>query len=282
MDGREQKEIGLEDFHEDVLGKAMRGLTVGKGEMASKLNTEKHKVENVLNGALDETLIVGMAEVLGLCKSKLLVSARKEWSPAPLEIAALKQFNLPFGSMLVNAYVLWCEETAKAWFFDTGPEAEPILEFLEKKNLSVDAIFLTHTHGDHIACLEKLKQKTGAPPIFVHKLEPIAGANLINEGFEHEIGSLSLTALHTHGHSLGGVSYLIDGLEKPVAIVGDALFAGSMGGGMVSYADALKNNREKLMTLPDETIVCPGHGPMTTIGEEKQANPFFPEFSSAV
>ena len=75
-----------------------------------------------------------------------------------------------------------------------------------------------------------------------------------------------------------GLTYLMDGLPCPVAIVGDALFAGSMGGGMVSYQDALRNNREKIMTLTDPTVICPGHGPMSTIGEEKNYNPFFPEF----
>ena len=87
MDGVERKEIDLEDFHEDILGKAMRGLTVGKGEMASRLKVCKSEVEAVLSGALNEILIAGMAEELGLGKSKLLVSARKEWSPAPLEMS---------------------------------------------------------------------------------------------------------------------------------------------------------------------------------------------------
>ena len=88
-------------------------------------------------------------------------------------------------------------------------------------------------------------------------------------------GRLSLQALHTHGHSVGGVTYIIEGLEQPVAIVGDALFAGSMGGGMVSYQDALRTNREKIMTLHGNTIICPGHGPNTTVKEEKAHNPFF-------
>ena len=79
----------------------------------------------------------------------------------------------------------------------------------------------------------------------------------------------------TSGHSAGGVTYFIRGLARPVAIVGDSIFAGSMGGGMVSYADALRNNREQILTLPDETIICPGHGPLTTVGEQKAANPFF-------
>ena len=75
------------------------------------------------------------------------------------------------------------------------------------------------------------------------------------------------------------MTYLIKGLERTVAIVGDAIFAGSMGGGMVSYDDALRTNKEKILSLSEDTILCPGHGPMTTISEEKANNPFFPEFS---
>jgi len=71
------------------------------------------------------------------------------------------------------------------------------------------------------------------------------------------------------------MTYVVTGLARPIAIVGDSLFAGSMGGGNVSYDAALRNNLEKILTLLDETIICPGHGPMTTVGEEKQHNPFF-------
>ena len=71
------------------------------------------------------------------------------------------------------------------------------------------------------------------------------------------------------------MTYVVTGLAHPIAIVGDSLFAGSMGGGNVSYRDALQNNLEKILTLPDETIICPGHGPMTTVGEEKQTQPVF-------
>ena len=253
----------------------MSGLAVGKGEIASRLNSERRKVQDVLNGALDEPLIAGMAEVLGLCKSKLLVSARKEWSPSPLEIAALKQFNLPFGSMLVNSYVLWCEQTAKGWVFDTGPDSDTLLDFLEKRNLSIDAIFLTHTHGDHIACLEKLKQKTGAPPIFVHKLEAFEGANLIDEGFERQMGSLSLRALHTYGHSVGGTTYLVDGLEKPVAISGDSFSQVQWAGYDFLSGRSSKQPREN-HDIAWGNHCLPGHGPMTTIDEERKHNPFFP------
>jgi len=279
MTDQKHEQIELEDFHEDILAKAMRGLSVGKGDLAERLGMAKSRLEAVLAGGVDEDAIGEMAKELELDEGKLLISARKEWLPSPLNISGIKQFNLPFGGMRVNAYIVWSKESRQAWIFDTGPTAEPILDFLTHESLSLDSIFLTHTHPDHIACLEELKQKTGDPQVFVHKWESQEGAQSIEEDFEHDLGNLTVKALHTHGHSLGGISYLIDGLEKPVAVVGDSLFAGSMGGGMVSYADALRNNREKLMTLPDETIVCPGHGPITTIGEEKRANPFFPEFT---
>ena len=71
------------------------------------------------------------------------------------------------------------------------------------------------------------------------------------------------------------MTFFVTGLARPIAVVGDSIFAGSMGGGNVSYKEAIKNNVEKILTLPDETIICPGHGPMTTVGEEKVHNPFF-------
>ena len=71
------------------------------------------------------------------------------------------------------------------------------------------------------------------------------------------------------------MTYFIQGLSKSVAVVGYSMFAGSMGGSMVSYADALRNNRDQILTLPDATIICPGHGPLTCVGEQKNANPFF-------
>jgi hydroxyacylglutathione hydrolase len=270
--------VGLEDFHEDILGKSMRGLGVGKNEMASRLGVEKTEIEAVLNGEIDEKLIHAMAGELKLDGGKLIRSAKKEWCPAPLRINGLRQFNLPFGEMMVNAFVAWDENSPKAWVFDTGSIVAPILSFILEQKLSVDAIFLTHTHRDHIACLDELRKRVGDPSVYVHELEALDGCESIVQGFSYACGSLSLNALHTHGHALGGMTYVIDGLERPIAIVGDAIFAGSMGGGMVSYKDALRTNREKIMTLPDEAVLCPGHGPMTTVGEEKRNNPFFPEF----
>jgi len=268
----------LEDFHEDILSKAMRGLGVGKNEMASRLDCQRDDIENILSGNFDEKTIRSMACQLSLDPGKLLVAANKEWSPDPVGISGLKQISSTYGDMIVNAYVIWDHLTHKAWIFDTGTDAEPILAFIEEKKLTVDAIFLTHTHRDHIACLDDLRKEIRQPKVYVHQLELFDRCEPIQEGVKYSMDSLSLLAKHTHGHSTGGMTYLARGLAKPVAVVGDAIFAGSMGGGMVSFEDALRTNREKIMTLPDETILCPGHGPMTTVGEEKKHNPFFPEF----
>ena len=270
---------GLEDFHEDILGKAMRGLGIGKNEMAQQLDVEKHEIEAILNGEADANLINAMADKLQLDSVKLIRSAKKEWCPATLEIVGLKKISSVYGDMIVNAYVVWDKVTRNAWIFDTGTEAQPILALIEEEKLKVDAIFLTHTHRDHIACLDDLLSQVKNSKVYVHQLELFDDCEPIEEGFKYSIDSISLVAKHTHGHSVGGLTYVIDGLEKPVAVVGDAIFAGSMGGGMISYEDALQNNREKIMVLPDNTILCPGHGPLTTVAEEKANNPFFPEFS---
>jgi glyoxylase-like metal-dependent hydrolase (beta-lactamase superfamily II) len=267
--------IQLEDLHQDILGKAMRGLGIGKNEMAKRVKCEKAKVEHILSGGVDEELIFSMSKELNLDGTKLLVSAKREWHPSPLIIDSLQQFNLPFGDMHVNVYVAWHRESKRAWVFDSGPSAEPILNFIEERSLHVDAIFLTHTHRDHIACIDDLRQGSGNPSVYVHEFEAIDGCTSIREGFEHRVDGLSLSALHTHGHALGGITYVIKGLEKPVAIVGDAVFAGSMGGGMISYTDALHTNREKILSLPEDTILCPGHGPLTKVAWEKKYNPFF-------
>lgn len=271
--------IALEDFHEDIIGKAARGLGIGKAELAEKSGVNIELITSLLDGDVDETSIRSIAPVLGLDAEKLVISALKQWRPRVGSVSGLFQANTPFHDMFVNAFLLWDEKSNKAAVFDTGTDISPIREQISEQKLEVEGIFLTHTHGDHIADLAQLQSETGNPPVYVNRLEPLPQTVLIDEGFQISIGGMTIRSLLTSGHSAGGTTFLVGGLASQVAVVGDALFAGSMGGGMVSYADALRNNREKLMTLPDETIVCPGHGPMTTIGEEKRANPFFPEFT---
>ena len=122
--------------------------------------------------------------------------------------------------------------------------------------------------------LFRLREETGAE-VFAPAREPVPAAEKIDEGKKFRVGKIDIEARLTWGHSPGGMTFVVTGLARPIAIVGDSLFAGSMGGGTVSYKDAVRNNLEKILTLPDETIICPGHGPMTSVGEEKKHNPFF-------
>ncbi|PYJ14158.1 MAG: MBL fold metallo-hydrolase, partial [Verrucomicrobia bacterium] len=143
-----------------------------------------------------------------------------------------------------------------------------------RHKLHVQLIFLTHAHADHVADLPRLREETAAD-VFTPAREPVPGAELIEEGKRFRLGNLQIDTRLTWGHSPGGMTYVVTGLAQPIAIVGDSLFAGSMGGGNVSYQEALRNNLEKILMLSDDTIICPGHGPITTVGEEKEHNPFF-------
>ncbi|HMJ06522.1 MAG TPA: MBL fold metallo-hydrolase, partial [Chthoniobacterales bacterium] len=178
------------------------------------------------------------------------------------------------GDMTVNAYLMWDPVSREAVAFDTGADCTEMLRRASREDLTFKFIMLTHAHPDHVADLERLRSETGAV-IYISEHENARGAETIAEGERFRVGALEIEARLTSGHSAGGTTYVVTGLARPVAIVGDSLFAGSMGGGAVSYEDALQNNREKILSLPEETIVCPGHGPLTTVGKEKSENPFF-------
>jgi len=234
--------IPLEDNFSDIIGKAQRGLNL-PGETAPAK--------------------------LGLHAKALQAIADKTWYPNdPGKIDGLACFNTPFDDMTVNSYAVFDPSTKEAAAFDTGADCSGLLAF------RIRQIFITHIHPDHIMELDRLKEKTGAK-VCVSEREPIGGAETFTDGRTFSIGGLKVATRRTSGHARGGVTYVVTGLAKCLAIVGDAIFAGSMGGGAVSYEEALRTNRESILTLPDDTVICPGHGPLTTVGEEKRHNPFF-------
>jgi glyoxylase-like metal-dependent hydrolase (beta-lactamase superfamily II) len=265
--------IPLEDNVSDVVGKAQRGLGISDSQLAERADLSAEKVRSVRSGDFDDDAIGRIGPVLKLSSAGLRKLGSGKWEPAE-EIAGLAQFNTTYHDMTVNAYLVWDPASRDAVAFDTGADCGDILRRIDKEKLSVRLILLTHAHPDHVADLRRLRQTTDAP-VYISELEPEEGAQPIAEGKRFKVGSLKIEARLTSGHSRGGITYVVTGLARPIAIVGDSIFAGSMGGGNVSYEDALRNNREKILTLPDETIVCPGHGPLTTVGKEKRDNPFF-------
>jgi hydroxyacylglutathione hydrolase len=267
--------IPLEDNVGDIVGKAQRGLGISDSELAKKAGVDLQTIRTLREGDFDEQALMRVAPVLGLAGEQLCELAKGEWRPERIdERDGFAQFNTRYHDMTVNAYLVWDPASRVAAAFDTGGDCGDIVRFANRHKLNVQLILLTHAHPDHVADLPRLREETGAD-VFVPAREAVSGAEPIEEGKHFRLGNLEIDTRLTWGHSQGGMTYVVTGLARPIAIVGDSLFAGSMGGGNVSYQDALRNNLEKILTLPDETIICPGHGPMTTVGEEKAHNPFF-------
>ncbi len=266
----------LEDTAGDILSKAQRGLKLDDAALSERSGVPVALIQSLRAGeGSDEAALGAVAKALGLNSEALLAIAGGRYVAAAIpEIEGLRAFNSPFDDMTVNSYLVWDPESREAAIFDTGSDGQPMLDAARDLGLSVKAIFLTHTHTDHIFDLDRLVEKTGAHP-WTGDREPLVGAESFAAGREFNIGGLRVETRLTSGHSNGGITYVIGGLSRPVAVVGDAVFAGSMGGGMVSYDEALRSNRSEILSLPDNTVICPGHGPMTTVGEQKISNPFF-------
>lgn len=212
---------------------------------------------------------------------------------------------LESGPLLVSCYVVGDEKTREAAVFDPGGDVDEILKALKQDGLNLKYIINTHTHWDHVGGNNELQEATGAP-IVCHKDEASAlgavsdrasfwgtsasnseASQFIKEGDVIEVGSIRFDVIDLRGHSDAGLGFIFEGeveMEsggketRKLVICGDALFMGSIGrtdfpGGNMELL--LKNIREKIFTLPDDTLVLPGHGPVTTVRREKQNNPFF-------
>ncbi|MHB8845989.1 MAG: MBL fold metallo-hydrolase [Nitrospirota bacterium] len=200
--------------------------------------------------------------------------------------------RLVVGPLQVNCYIVFDEKTNEAIVIDPGDDAQDILQLVNDKGLKVRHIVNTHAHFDHVGANKALKEATGAELLIHEGDSALLGATTsqarmfgmtansspkadryVKHGDVITAGAVSLTVLHTPGHSAGGISLVSGG----VVFTGDALFAGSigrtdlMGGDLTTLITAIRKN---LMTLPDDTLVLSGHGPQSTIGEERAENPF--------
>jgi hydroxyacylglutathione hydrolase len=201
---------------------------------------------------------------------------------------------LPVGPLQCNCSVIGDETTREAMVIDPGDDIEDVLALIEKHTLKVKQIVVTHAHIDHVGGAMKLRATTGAPILLnqndsaLLKMLDVQAAwiGMKNPGqveIDHSIGqadtlragSLTADVIHTPGHTEGSICLYFPAESKLIA--GDTLFAGSIGrtdlpGG--SMDKIIQSLHEKVMALPDDTLVVPGHGPLTTIGEERESNPF--------
>jgi hydroxyacylglutathione hydrolase len=266
--------IALEDNFADILGKARRGLGISDSQLAQKSGAEPAAIDQLFDGKFDRAMLERIAPLLQLDPSALSDLAEGKYQPNDIKLDGLAQFTTPYHDVQVNAYLVWDPASKAAVVFDSGTDCSAMLEHARQNGITIKIILLTHAHGDHIADLARLAEATGAP-IYISNREQAPGAQAIEEGRTFSVGALEIESRLTWGHSPGGMTFVVRGLKNPVAIVGDSIFAGSMGGGNISYEDAVQNNLKKILTLPNDTVLCPGHGPMTTVKEEKEHNAFF-------
>lgn len=269
--------IPLEDNFTDIIGKAQRGLRLADDDLAARAGVSLGELAALKSGNPLIAVLRRVARHLRLSPDALEASANRTWYPAqPNFPTGFAAFNTPFEDMTVNSYLIWDARSKLAAAFDTGASSQGMLDTIAAERLRLQYIFLTHTHDDHIADLSRFAEATRAE-VWASELEPapLAGARTFRENAHFHVGPLSIKTLLTSGHSPGMTSFYITGLSWPLAVVGDAIFAGSMGGSPTHFEEQLRHNREKLLTLPRDTVFACGHGPLTTLAQEKQHNPFY-------
>jgi glyoxylase-like metal-dependent hydrolase (beta-lactamase superfamily II) len=200
--------------------------------------------------------------------------------------------TLMVGPLQVNCYIAACEKTRKAAVIDPGGDGERILKVIEGAGLQLEMIINTHGHFDHLGGTQLLVERTGAQllihegdlPLLRRAADHAAAYGLpavpspepsrtLEDGEKLPLGDLELEVIHVPGHAPGGICLLAEGH----LFSGDALFAASIGRTDLPGGDhntLIEGIRRRLLVLPDETVVHPGHGPDTTIGREKAVNPF--------
>ncbi len=204
----------------------------------------------------------------------------------------MKILGFPVGPLQANAYLAICERTGRCALVDPGAEAGRLLAAAANEGAQIETILLTHAHLDHIGGVAAAKRETGVP-VYLHAADaelyraaPLQARSFglqleeqpepdreLEDGQVLEVGKGRLEVRHTPGHSPGHVCLVGDGF----ALVGDCVFAGSIGrsdlpGG--DYTALMESITEKLLTLPDDTVLYSGHGPQTTVGRERHTNPF--------
>ncbi|HEV8542064.1 MAG TPA: MBL fold metallo-hydrolase [Verrucomicrobiae bacterium] len=270
----------LEDHVGDIIRKARQAANVSKEAAASAAGLMPAQLDELEESGrtVKQPDLAKLAPVVGLNGPKLQRIA-KGWLPNGTDLSLWRELRqiTTTQRLSVNCYLVWDEVTREAALFDTGWDARPIFQFIDENQLQLKHLFITHTHEDHIAALGPLRERF--PKIRLHsgsKSAPPDQRNRPND-FIH-LGSLRITNRETPGHAEDGVTYIVGNFPEDAsnaAIVGDCIFAGSIGRGFVS-TDLLKQKiREQIFTLPPDTLICPGHGPFTTVKQEIDNNPFF-------
>jgi glyoxylase-like metal-dependent hydrolase (beta-lactamase superfamily II) len=273
--------VQLEDHPGDLVAKAraMSGVTPAAAAAAAGISEADLTALEQSGQTAAKINFAALGKLLGLDPAKF-VAVAQGWLPTPKDLSLwheLRVFTTTEDGTTVNCYLVWDEVSRDAALFDTGFDAQPILDCIAGEQLSLKHIFITHSHYDHVQALPQIR--AALPKALVHSSSKNAPVNQRNKPAEIiHLGGLRITYRETPGHAEDGVTYLVGNWQEDapyVALVGDAIFAGSMGRGNPDWNLAKQKVREQILSLPTETLLCPGHGPLTTVAEEKAHNPFF-------
>lgn len=273
--------MNLEDNLGDIIRKARKASNVSPETAAQAAGISVAELAELEQTGQPRSAInyPALAQALHLSAPKLEAMAQG-WMPSPKDTTRWREFRMittEGGGMTVNCYLVWDEATREAALFDTGWSAEPIFKILDQEKLTLKHLFITHTHEDHIAAMDAIRAKY--PALHIHtdaQAAPPQHKNRRNDCIP--LGSLRITNRETVGHAADHVIYLIGNFpdDAPhIGIIGDTIFSGSLATGNISWDQLKERVRSQIFTLPDDTLLGAGHGPLTTVAEEKAHNPFF-------
>jgi hydroxyacylglutathione hydrolase len=250
----------LEDEIADVLNKTIRGLGKSPSEVAQAAGIDDASLNAVLGGLMDEIVIRKIATVLNLDSGALL--GLLAYLPDVGKQAGVNRLIMPYRAWSVNTWLL--EMDGVTLLFDTGWNRSDVLSKLN--GIRPDAVFITHGHEDHVGGIESLCQQ---------ELKVISETEALQTGL-YRFGNIEIQVIDLSGHCVPTASYLVKGFEKSLWVVGDAIFAGSMGGckSTENFEMAVATLRKGFEQVDAGCLILPGHGPMTSVALEKTFNPY--------
>ena len=273
--------MNLEDHLGDIVRKArtMTGVSSAATAKAAGISESELAVLETSGQSSQKINFAALAPLIGLNPAKLEGIAAG-WLPSPKDLNPWREIRVITTAgegLTVNCFLVWDEVTRDAALFDTGLNARPVLDAIAAEQLQLRHVFITHSHWDHVEALPKIREAW--PKARLHSGSKNAPVDQRNKTAEIvHLGGLRVTHRETPGHAEDGVTYMVGNWQEDaplIAIVGDTIFAGSMGNGNGAWDLAKQKIREQILSLPAETLHCPGHGPLTTVAEEKAHNPFF-------
>jgi hydroxyacylglutathione hydrolase len=277
-----QKTVPLEDELGDVLEKAMRGSSVSLEDLSERSGVPVARIRDAIDYRPDLCCdelrrIAAVLELneVGLCALGAGRYPLPEVGELPFRMWPLRMVH---GIGVANAYLAAGGGEGRGILFDTGAGMPGLAAAWPSEIRKVDAVFLTHVEAEHAGGLREVLARFGAPAAFVPRGAQVPGGRQIGEGESMVFGSLRVEVYGTPGHTAAHNCYRVRSAAAPggraLFVSGDLVFAGSAGGGYFSPRQLQAQLRRVLGAVPADTVIAPGHGPLTTVENELKFNPF--------